>query len=356
MTPGSPVLQWFASHSTEYGAVTKHAEDEIAAINIAIGAAHVGARALVPTSGGGFSLMVEGLGLAGITETPLVIYNAQRPGPATGMPTRHEQGDLLFSIFASQGDFPRFVLAPGSVEEAFRIGWQVFNLVERYQTPGIVLSDHFLATCYRTIEADALDFDAVHIDRGELLSSDELDTLQEPYKRYRITDSGVSPRALPGHPNAVFVATSDEHDERGAIDEGVANRIAQVDKRSRKTTGMVQDIPDPSRYGPSNAHTCLLCWGSSYGPVRETVDILNQQEPDAACLLHFSSTCPFPTEAAMAALANTRHAVTVEQNSTGQFEHLLRMHTGFVPDGHVHKYDGRAFTASYILTRLREVR
>ncbi|MCJ7735808.1 MAG: 2-oxoacid:acceptor oxidoreductase subunit alpha, partial [Anaerolineae bacterium] len=355
MTPGSPVLQWFSGHAADYGVVTKHAEDEIAAINMAIGAAHAGARTLVPTSGGGFSLMVEGLGLAGITETPVVIYNAQRPGPATGLPTRHEQADLLFSIFASQGEFPRFVLTPGSIEEAFRIGWQAFNLAERHQTPAVVLGDHFLATTYRTVDMQALDFDTVSIDRGSLLSVDDLDTMEEPYLRYRITESGVSPRAIPGHPHAVYVAASNEHDERGAISESIANRVAQVDKRARKLIGMARDTPQPTGYGPRDGTTALICWGSTYGAVRETVDVLNRNEPGSARMVHFSSLCPFPTEATEQTLISAQQTVVVEMNSTGQLEKLLRMHTGFTPDGHIRKYDGRAFTPGNILAGLKEV-
>ncbi|HIP96402.1 MAG TPA: 2-oxoacid:acceptor oxidoreductase subunit alpha, partial [Anaerolineae bacterium] len=183
MTPGSLVLHWMAAHSARYGVVLKHTEDEIAAINMAIGAAHMGARALVPTSGGGFALMVEALGLAGMTETPVVIYNAQRPGPSTGLPTRHEQGDLLFMLYASQGEFPRFLLAPGTHEECFVTGWRAFNLAEKYQTPALVLSDHYLAVAIRTLDLGAFDFEAVEIERGELLSEAELDALDGEYLR-----------------------------------------------------------------------------------------------------------------------------------------------------------------------------
>jgi 2-oxoglutarate ferredoxin oxidoreductase subunit alpha len=349
MTPGSPVLHWFAAHAEEYGVVTKHAEDEIAAINMAIGAGHVGARALVPTSGGGFSLMVEAVGLAGITETPLVVYNAQRPGPATGLPTRTEQADLLFVLHASQGEFPRFVLAPGTVEESFRLGWQVFNLAERYQTPALVLSDHYLAVAYRTVETDALDFDEVHIDRGALLTQEELDGLQEPYLRYKITESGVSPRALPGHPNAVYVGTGDEHSEHGAISEDAGNRLAQVDKRQRKLVGMAQEAPGPMPHGPEEAEITFLCWGSTYGPLREAVDRLNAEKAGRANVLHFNALHPLPLEATEQVLAKARRTIVVEGNATGQFETLLRARTGYSVDGAIRKYDGRPFSPETIV-------
>lgn len=350
MTPGSPVLHWMAAHSARYGVVIKHTEDEIAAINMAIGAAHMGARALVPTSGGGFALMVEALGLAGITETPVVIYNAQRPGPSTGLPTRHEQGDMLFMLYASQGEFPRFLLAPGTHEECFVAGWRAFNLAEKYQTPALVLSDHYLAVAVRSLELDAFDFDAVEIDRGELLSETDLDALEGTYLRYRLTASGVSPRALPGHPKAVYVAASNEHDERGTITEEPEMRIAQMDKRMRKMTGMAQEMSGPSRYGPQEAEITFVCWGSSYGPLREAVDRLNADQPARANLLHFTDLWPFPAAAATAALQLARRVVAVEVNATAQLATLIRSQTGFTVHDRILKYDGRPFTPEYIIS------
>jgi 2-oxoglutarate ferredoxin oxidoreductase subunit alpha len=372
MTPGSLALHWFAARAARYGVVTKHAEDEIAAINMAIGAGYVGARAMVPTSGGGFSLMVEALGLAGITETPVVIYNAQRPGPATGLPTRQEQGDLLFMLHASQGEFPRFLLAPGTHEECFVAGWRAFNLADKYQTPVLVLSDHYLAVAIRTLELDAFDFDAVKIERGELLAQEDLDALEEPYLRYRLTRSGVSSRAVPGHPNAVYVSTANEHDERGAVNEEPDNRLAQVDKRMRKMEGMIQEVEGPSWYGPEGAELTFICWGSTYGPLLEAVDRLNGERAGRppsvpptrggeekkgtgrANMLHFSTLHPFPLEATEAALDRTKRTIIVEGNATGQLETLLRARTGRSVDGAIHKYDGRAFTPDYILARVLE--
>lgn len=353
MTPGSPVLHWFAAHADAYGAVIKHTESEISAINMAIGAAYQGARAMCPTSGGGFSLMVEALGLAGITEVPVVVYNAQRPGPATGLPTRTEQADMLFMIHASQGEFPRFVLAPGTVEGSFRIGWQAFNLADRYQTPALVLSDHYLAAAYRTVEADALAFDEVEIDRGALLTEDTLNELEEPYRRYLVTESGVSPRATPGHPNAVWVSTANEHDEFGAISEDAENRTTQVDKRMRKMDGMREEVEAPTLYGPQDAELTLVCWGSTYGPAREAVDRLNVDEGSRANLLHFTALHPFPPGAEKA-LRRAQRTIALEGNATGQLETLIRARTGLSMDGSIRKYDGRAFTPRYIVTHLAE--
>lgn len=354
MTPGSPVLHWFAAHADEYGAVIKHTESEIAAMNMAVGAGHMGVRAMCPTSGGGFSLMVEALGLAGMTEVPVVVYNAQRPGPATGLATRTEQADMLFVMHAAQGEFPRFVLAPGTLEESFQTGWQAFNLAERYQTPALVLSDHYLAAAYRTVEADALGFDQVQIDRGELLTREELDDLEQPYKRYQITESGVSPRALPGHPNAVWVSTANEHDEFGAITEEAEMRIAQADKRLRKMEGMAEEVQAPSWYGPEAAEVTFVSWGSTYGPLREAIERVNEKHPGRANGLHFRALHPFPPGVAEA-LERARRTVVVEGNATGQLETLIRARTGLSMDGSIRKYDGRPFSPEYILTHFPEV-
>jgi 2-oxoglutarate ferredoxin oxidoreductase subunit alpha len=353
MTPGSPVLHWFAAHADAYGAVIKHTESEIAAINMAIGAGFVGARAMCPTSGGGFSLMVEALGLAGITEVPVVVYNAQRPGPATGLPTRTEQADMLFMMHASQGEFPRFVIAPGTLEESFRVGWQAFNLADRYQTPALVLSDHTLAAAYRTIEGDALDFDAVEIDRGALLTREDLDALEEPYKRYKVTESGVSPRATPSHPNAVWVSTANEHDEFGAVSEDAQNRVDQAKKRWRKITGMAQEVEGPSPYGPEGAEVTFVAWGSTYGALREAVDWLNEERAGRANMLHFTALHPFPPTGEVA-LRQAERLIAVEGNVTGQLEMLIRARTGLSMDGSIRKYDGRAFSPEYIVAHLDE--
>jgi 2-oxoglutarate/2-oxoacid ferredoxin oxidoreductase subunit alpha len=293
------------------------------------------------------------LGLAGITETPVVIYNAQRPGPATGLPTRHEQGDMLFTQYASQGEFPRFMLSPGTHEECFVAGWRAFNLAEKYQTPVLVLSDHYLAVAVRTLEMDAFDFDAVEIERGALLSEADLDGLEEAYLRHRVTESGVSPRALPGHPKAVYVMTGNEHEESGAISEDPNVRTAQVDKRQRKLVGMRQEMSAPQRYGPQEAQMTFVCWGSTYGPLREAVDQLNQKQAGQANLLHLVDLWPLPVEALAEALDEAQRVISVEVNATAQLATFIRAYLGREMDGQILKYDGRAFTPEYILDHLR---
>src|SRR5690606_2599060 len=209
MTPDTTIFEWLVRKEKELGIVTKHAEDEIAAVCMAIGAGYAGARALVPTSGGGFSLMVEAIGMAGMTEVPVVVCEVQRGGPSTGLPTRTEQSDLLFVLHASQGEFPRIVLAPGTHAEYFEAGWRAFNMAEKYQTPVIVLADQGLAASHATLPCDELSLSRVKWDRGALLTGDELDRLEDgSYRRFRLTEDGIAPRALPGHPKGVYSLTT----------------------------------------------------------------------------------------------------------------------------------------------------
>ena len=350
MTPATSIIEWMAKREHKFGVVIKHAEDEIAAICMAIGANFVGARAMTATSGGGFSLMSEALGLAGMNEVPLVVVEAQRGGPSTGMPTRTEQSDLLFVINASQGEFPRLVLAPGTIEEYFECGWRAFNLAEKYQTPVIVLSDELLASSLRTIDLDAIDFDKVVIDRGKLLSDEELDALTEPYKRHQFSDDGISPRALPGHPKAVYATASDEHDEFGHITEDMNNRAQMMQKRMQKLETARQDIEAPTRYGPSEAPIALVGWGSTYGVLRETVDRLDGK----VRLVHFRDLWPFPVQAAAAALEGAK-VVVVENNFTGQFKRLLQSETCIEVARVISRYDGRPFSVENVLAGLKEV-
>ncbi|MFQ6016375.1 MAG: 2-oxoacid:acceptor oxidoreductase subunit alpha [Anaerolineae bacterium] len=356
MTPATSIIEWMSAHAAKFGIVTKQTEDEIAAINMAIGAAHVGARAMTATSGGGFSLMVEALGMAGMTETPLVVVEAQRVGPSTGMPTRTEQGDLLFVLHASQGEFPRIVLTPGTVEQCFEVGARAFNLAETYQCPVIILTDNFLANSLRSVDKEAFDFGAVEIDRGQFLTEEQLDQLDDGYKRHLITDSGISPRALPGHPKAVFTVTSDEHDEVGHMaDEDPVNRIRQAQKRWRKMeTARQEDMRGPEVYGPAEADMTFVSWGSTYGPVREAVDRLNAQGAKTN-FLHFVDIWPFPEEKAGPLIESAKVLVAVENNMTGQLAQFIRTHTGRAVDHEVLRYDGRPFSPEYILAHLEEV-
>lgn len=355
MTPSTSILEWITKHSKELKIVTKQPESELAAINIAIGASYVGARVLVTTSGGGFSLMVEALGLAGMTETPLVIAEVQRPGPSTGLPTRTEQGDLLSVIRASQGEFPRIVLTPGTIEQAFEAGARSFNLAEKYQLPVIVLSDQHLADSIRAIDADRISMEDVQIDRGALMSKDDLDSVDGTYYRHKFTDSGISPRALPGHENAVYKTTGNEHDERGDITEDQEIRTKMVDKRMKKLeTALERDIRPPDPYGQKEAEVSLINWGSTYGAVREAVDRLNAMEVSANSY-HILDSWPLPKEELLGLFENMNTTVLVEGNGTGQMGKLLTQEANFSSDHRILKYDGRPFTPEYIMERVKEV-
>ena len=355
MTPGTSIFEWLTTHAEEFGIVSKQAEDEIAAICMAIGAAHVGARALVPTSGGGFSLMVEALGLAGMTETPLVIVIAQRPGPSTGFATRTEQADLLFTIHSSQGEFLRIILAPGDIEQCFEAGIRAFNLAEKYQTPVIILTDAFLANSNRTIEKDKLDFKSVPLTRGQLQTNDQLDRLKTEYKRYAFTDNGISPRAIPGHPKAIFKTTSDEHNEFGEIVEDAETRNKMQQKRMRKLDIALSEMKEPILYGYNKAEITFLCWGSTLSPLKEAVNILNKDRKNKANLLQFIDLWPFPVEKAIPYFKNAGKLISVEGNYTGQLANLIKMTMGLDVDAKILKYDGRPFSPEYIINNLKEV-
>ena len=353
MTPGTSILEWMAAHGASHGVVVKHTEDEIAALNMVVGAAHMGARAMTSTSGGGFALMVEALSLAGMTETPAVIVLAQRPGPATGLATRTEQADLKFALSAGHGEFPRIVLAPGSIEECFEAGWRAFNLAEQYQLPVIVLTEHYLATSTRTVDPSAFDLSRVFIDRGTLFDAGTLDELEVPYVRYEVTHTGVSPRALPGHPKAVFAVTGNEHTTTGALSEDAENRITQHHKRMSKLVPASAEMRAPVWYGPEGADHTLVCWGGTVGPAREAADLLADRGLSVN-VLQFADLWPVNREAVEAELSKAGRLIAVEGNATAQLASVLRGELGCSIDTHVLKWDGRPLSPDFIAERVAE--
>ncbi len=348
MTPASSIMEYMAAKSRDFDLVMVHAEDEIAAVNMAIGAGYAGVRAMTATSGSGLCLMVEGIGLAGITETPVVIIDGQRPGPAVGLPTRTEQGDLLFVLHAHHGDFPRAVLAPATIEDAFWVTVKAFNWAEKYQLPVIILTDHHLASSYATV--DPFDLSQVTVDRG-LLFLEEAEASE--YKRHRITQSGISPRAFPGLSKALVVTDCDEHDEEGHLIEDAEMRTAQVQKRLRKLFGLKKEISPPRWYGPKKAETTLIGWGSTYGAIHEAVDIL-RKEGTSVNMLHLNELWPFPSEAVADTLSTAHTSYVIESNATGQLARLIRMETGKEVSGKILKFDGRPFTPAYVAEAVRK--
>lgn len=351
MTPATSIMEYLAARAGELGLVVVQPEDEVSAINMIIGAGYAGVRAMTATSGGGFCLMVEGLGLAGITETPIVVVNAQRPGPAIGLPTRTEQSDLDFSLHASHGEFPRAVLAPATAGDAFWLTVKAFNLADKYQLPVIILTDQHLASSYTTV--DEFDTRKITIDRG-LLFSEETNK-QSEYKRYQITQSGISPRAFPGQEGIMVVSDSDEHNEEGHLIEDGETRTRMMKKRMRKLFSLKHEIAPPPLYGPRGAETTLIGWGSTYGAIREAVDILHK-ESVSINMLHLNELWPFPTDAVAEAMGRAQHSYVIENNATGQLAKLIRAQTGRKASGQILKYDGRPFTPAYIARAIREGR
>jgi 2-oxoglutarate ferredoxin oxidoreductase subunit alpha len=350
MTPSSPILEYLAKKSQKYGVVMVHAEDEIAAINMAAGAGYTGVRSMVATSGGGFALMVEGLALAGMTETPVVVVLGQRPGPATGLPTRTEQGELWFALHAGHGEFPRAVLAPSTIAEAFPLTVKAFNLAEKYQTPVLILTDHHLASSYNTVPRYNLS--QVRIDRGALLT-DEAANNPTDYKRHAITESGISPRALPGQGKALVVTDSDEHDEAGHLIEDAATRTRMHEKRLRKERGLRSEISAPNIIPDAKAEFNLIGWGSTYGAIHEAVELLGK-EGVRAQHLYFSEIWPFPSEAVTASLGKGVRNIVIESNATAQMANLIRRETGIKADGNILRYDGRPISSKYIMDSLKK--
>jgi len=350
MTPSTTIMEYMAGKDDELGIVVVQPEDEISAINMIIGAAYAGVRSMTATSGGGFCLMVEGLGLAGMTETPIVVVDGQRAGPAIGLPTRTEQGDLLFALHASHGDFPRVVLAPANVEDAFWLTVKAFNLADEYQVPVIILTDQYLASSYAT--AARFDLSRVQIRRGLLLSEADPSRL-ESYRRYEITASGISPRAFPLQSTALVVADSDEHNEEGHLIEDAETRTAMMLKRQRKLEGLKKEISGPRTHGPPQADITLIGWGSTLGATKEAVDTAARHGLSVN-LVHFAEIWPFPTEAATLALKGARRTFAVENNATAQFAQLLRAETGLQVSGTILKFDGRPFTPAYVMEHLKK--
>lgn len=342
MTPSTSIVEYIASAAQEMGIRVEQAEDEIAAINMAIGASYAGVRAMTATSGGGFCLMTEAVGLAGSAEIPVVIVNGQRPGPSTGLPTRTEQGDLLFAVHAGHGDFPLAVLAPGSVEEGFYIMAKAFNLAEEYQVPVIVLTDQYMADSFQTIQPP--DLSQIVINRGAVVTEPD-----EDYQRYALTESGISPRVYPGTKPAVVVCAGDEHDQDGHLIEDAAMRTAMMDKRMRKAELIRQNALSPVSMGSEDPDLILLTWGSTWGIARQAM----QDLPQGVRLIHLHQLWPLPVEDIRNLLGDCP-AYTVEGNYSGQLAALLAIHAIDVK-GSLTRYDGRPITPSSIVNFVREV-
>ena len=329
MTPSTSIMNYLAGKMFNAEIVVEQAEDEIAAINMAIGASYAGARAMTGTSGGGFSLMVEALGLAGMMEVPLVVADVQRPGPVTGFPTRTEQSDLKFVISASHGEFPRMVIALRNPEDAFYQTIRAFDLADEYRIPVILLSDQFLADT--TVTAAPFDFDKV-----------------------KLTRSGIPARLIPGKQDVTMTADSDEHDEYGHITESAEVRVQQMDKRLRKLEMLRGKIQEPDFMGEENCGVLLLAWGSAWGPVKAAVELLNRDGGIKYGALVFGDIWPLPVDLLKQKAQSAKSLINVEQNATGQLASLVSEVTGIFCNASILKYDGRAMNADYIYSKAKE--
>ncbi len=355
MSPSTGVLHWMADHARKAEIMVRQVEDEIGVINMAIGAAHAGVRAMCATSGGGFALMSEGLGLSAQAEIPIVVIDCQRAGPSTGVPTKTEQGDLWQMLGAAFGDYPRVIAAPLDIADCFKLIPEIFNVADRFQCPGIVLCDLLLAEGRLSVDPKELDFHPV-IDRGELITSNGSGE-HEAYKRYKITDSGVSPRVIPGVPGHTHTVSSDEHDEDGVLisDEytNSVKRRAMMEKRMRKMEGIAASIPPPQLLGPANADVTLIGWGSTYGVIDEACELL-REAGISVNHLPIRWLVPLHGDAILELLRGARHTIIVENNYSGQFARYLRSETSFVPNGNIRKYDGEPFLPHHIVEAVKE--
>jgi 2-oxoglutarate ferredoxin oxidoreductase subunit alpha len=367
MSPSTGVLMYMASHSRQLGIMVRQVEDEIGVMNMVIGAAHTGCRAMCATSGGGFALMTEAVGMAGMLETPVVCVDVQRAGPATGVPTKTEQGDLWQALGAGQGDYPRIIVAPTDQLDAFKCIPELFNLCDKYQCPGLVLSDLLISEGTASVDPKELNFKP-KIDRGEIIfpnSNGNGDSANpfggandNAYLRYKLTESGISPRAVPGTPGHIHVAASDEHDEDGTLisDEftNPTKRREMVEKRARKMETVLAQIAPPKLVGPESAAVTLVGWGSTEGVIREAVEKLAAEEGIVANQLAVKWIVPFHADEITRILSRSKKVIVVENNYSGQFARYLRSETGFAAHGHIRKYDGEPFMPHHIVNAVKE--
>ena len=351
ISPATDESVYLEAKGPQYQCTVVQCEDEIASINMAIGAAHMGVRAATSTAGPGFALMSEGFGFAAITEAPgPVVFLWQRGGPSTGLPTRTEQADLQFALHPAHGDFPHIVVASGDIQEAFADSFESFNWADRYQVPVVVLLEKFLASSLFTI--DPIDMGGLTIDRGQI---HQPNGDGDGYRRHAITPDGISPRTLPGMPGGIFSTTSDEHDPEGHITEGIENRIAMMRKRMGKLDTAAREIPATTKFtlhGPRRADLTLVGWGATKGAILDAMAELAGQGRTVN-FLQIRLMRPLPSEAVGAILRDAQQTVLIENNYAAQLGALIAEHTGIVLDHHVLKYDGRPFSRNEIIEGVR---
>jgi 2-oxoglutarate/2-oxoacid ferredoxin oxidoreductase subunit alpha len=370
MTPASSVMHWLAPRAAKYGMVMKQMEDEIAAINVAVGAGQTGARPMTGTSGGGFALMTEGIGLAAMLETPVSVIHVQRGGPSTGLPTKTEQGDLFQDLGAGQGDYPKAIIAPITVSDCYNAAIEALNLADKYQIPVLLLSDLYLSEHAETIDDSTVSSD-VKIDRGEIVTSwkpsDPAQTDKNAwfvqknpgdYLRYKDTPSGVSPRALPGTEHCDYVSASDEHDEEGIVISDVftdeAIRVKMMEKRMRKMVGIEKDTQGPIVTGAKDADVTLVGWGSTFNIIEEVRYGL-EKKGKKVNHIHFRTLWPLHADETSKLLNAAKKTINIENNFSSQMAKLIRMETGHQMHHFINKYDGEPFTYEWLLPHVESI-
>ncbi|MDK2885798.1 MAG: 2-oxoglutarate/2-oxoacid ferredoxin oxidoreductase subunit alpha [Thermosipho sp. (in: thermotogales)] len=339
MSPATAVFTELAKASKKYNIIVDQAEDEIAAANMAIGAWYAGARAIVSTSGGGFALMEEAISLSGMIETPIVVHLGQRPGPATGLPTRTEQGDLDLVLYAGHGTFPRIIFAPASLEEAYYLSAKAFNFADKFQVPVFVLTDQYLLDSFYNVEY----LPQIQVERYIIKTTKD-------YKRYEITESGISPRGIPGYGEGVVRVDSDEHDEFGHITENPKVRVDMVNKRMRKLNEILKEVIQPVLFGDENYEYLFISWGSTSQILKEAIEELDIEK---VAMIHFPQVYPLPKETENY-LSKAKKVVFVEQNVNGQFANLIRREFGIDTSNRILKYDGFPFSVENLKEKIKE--
>lgn len=341
MSPSTGVLTFMAEYSKDFNIIVEQAEDEIAAINMGLGAWYTGARAMTSTSGGGFALMTEAVSLAGMIESPMVIYIGQRPGPATGLPTRTEQGDLNLALYSGHGEFPRIILTPGNLEECFYLGQKAFNLADKFQVPVFILSDQYLIdSCYNTKSFDI----------GNAEITEYIEKTTEDYKRYALVQSGISPRGIPDYGEGLVVVDSDEHDEAGHITENLDLRMQMVEKRMAKIKSIIRESILPEYFGKADAELLILGWGSTCNVIKEALNKIDN--PDIG-FLYFKQVYPL-SKALLQSFNNAQKIICIENNYTGQFANLLKQELDIKIDKKILKYNGLPFSVEELILKIDE--
>lgn len=341
MTPSTLLQVFIAKNGKEFDIIFEQAEDEIAAINMGLGASYAGARALVATSGSGFALMEEAVGLSGMIETPIVIYLGQRPGPAAGLPTRMSQEDLDLALYSGPGESPRIIFAPGNFEDAFYVSQRAFNLADKYQIPVFILSDQYFADIYYNLPS---------INLKDVKIENHIIKTDKDYRRFELTDDGISPRGIPGFGDGLVVVDSDEHDEEGHITENLPLRAKMVEKRFyKKLEGIQKDVVPPELIGSSDYDILVVGWGSTYGIIKEALDNLKK---DNMSILYFKQVYPLH-DSTKEYLEKAKKTIIFENNAKSQFSNLIKLETGFKIDKNVLKYDGMPFSVEEVTESIK---